>query len=192
MPTSFYSLPKFLQFNSSLSLFCTPLSFSLALSFHPVLIFSRERKWSNKGMRCRWQERCKELAMSSESLRDSVFQPETEILNPHPLFVLFSPDQQAPTTLTYPLPQTSRKITSTVPEDGVSRMNSAPVQNGIFARSGWSLSVAKSSAIGPCCLCDECALMVDPLKLFWVITNSTYLGRFLVILYNKGANWRDY
>jgi len=25
-------------------------------------------------------------------------------------------------------------------------------------------------------LCDERALMVDPLKLFWVITNSTYLG----------------
>lgn len=29
-----------------------------------------------------------------------------------------------------------------------------------------------------CNLCDECDLMVDPLKLFWVITNSTYLGTF--------------
>lgn len=31
-------------------------------------------------------------------------------------------------------------------------------------------------SIGTCCLCDERGLMVDPLKLFWVITNSTYLG----------------
>ena len=30
--------------------------------------------------------------------------------------------------------------------------------------------------IGTCRLCDERGLMVDPLKLFWVITNSTYLG----------------
>lgn len=31
-------------------------------------------------------------------------------------------------------------------------------------------------SIGTCCSCDERGLMVDPLKLFWVITNSTYLG----------------
>lgn len=30
--------------------------------------------------------------------------------------------------------------------------------------------------IRPARLCDERGLMVDPLKLFWVITNSTYLG----------------
>ena len=34
-------------------------------------------------------------------------------------------------------------------------------------------------SIGTSRLCDERDLMVDPLKLFWVITNSTYLGRFL-------------
>lgn len=50
-----------------------------------------------------------------------------------------------------------------------------------------SVSVIESSggwayydfSIGTSRLCDERDLMVDPLKLFWVITNSTYLGRSL-------------
>jgi len=42
----------------------------------------------------------------------------------------------------------------------------------------WLIPLADtdSGAAGPARLCDERALMVDPLKLFWVITNSTYLG----------------
>lgn len=40
----------------------------------------------------------------------------------------------------------------------------------------WSSGSGSVGYIGPARLCDERGLMVDPLKLFWVITNSTYLG----------------
>lgn len=46
----------------------------------------------------------------------------------------------------------------------------------IESSGGWAYY---DFSIGTSRLCDERDLMVDPLKLFWVITNSTYLGRSL-------------